>query len=150
MERITYQELPSEMFEKLSAIEDYIKESPLEFKLLELMKLRVSQLNGCAYCVDMHYKELKHARETELRLSSVCVWEETPYFSEKEKAVLTFAESLTRINSKPLDDKVFNSLLSFFNKTEISYLSLAITQINTWNRLMKAFTFTPGNYEVEK
>lgn len=150
MERITSQELPSGMFEKLMAIEDFIKESSLEFKLLELIKLRISQLNGCPYCVDMHYKELKHVGETALRLASLCVWEETPYFSEKERVVLTFAESLTRINSKPLNDKVFSPLLSFFNKEEVSYLSLAITQINSWNRLMKVFSFTPGNYEVEK
>lgn len=150
MERITYQDLPKGMFEKLQAVEAFINNAGLDQQLLELVRLRAAQLNGCAYCVDMHYKELRHLGETELRLSSLSVWEETPYFSEKERAVLQFTEALTRLNEKPIDDTVFNPLLNFFNKTEISYISLAIAQTNVWNRLMKAFQFTPGRYRVPK
>ena len=150
MERITYQDLPQGMFESLMGIESFIKNSPLPFSLLELVRLRVSQLNGCAYCVDMHHKELQHAGETDLRLSSVVVWQEAPYFTAKEKAVLAFSEGLTQLSGKPLADQVFDSLLSFFSREEIAYLSLAVCQINTWNRLMKAFGFTPGNYQVIK
>ncbi|GAA3613432.1 carboxymuconolactone decarboxylase family protein [Flavivirga amylovorans] len=148
MERISYTDIPEGLFKNLRAIEDLISNSPLENKLYELIKLRISQKNGCAYCVDMHYKELKHAGETELRLSSLCVWEETPYFSDKERIVLKFAETLTKINNSPIPEEVYTPLLAHFNKTEICYLSLAITQINTWNRLMKVFLFTPGNYKV--
>ena len=97
MERITYSDIPEGMFDQLMQIEDFINKSGLEFPLLELMRLRVAQNNGCAYCVDMHYKELKNAGETELRLSSLCVWEETPYFSEKERAVLHFTDTYFRI-----------------------------------------------------
>lgn len=150
MERITYRDLPKGMFEKLRAVEAYITESGLDFQLLELLRLRAAQLNGCAYCVDMHHKELKHLGETDLRLSSVCVWEETPYFSEKERAVLRYTEALTRLNDKPIPDNIFDPLLEFFNKMEISYLSLAIAQTNVWNRLMKAFRTTPGRYKVPK
>lgn len=146
MERISYGDIPAGMFEHLQKIETFIKESSLDNQLLELIKLRVSQKNGCAYCVDMHYKELKKTGETELRLSSVCVWEETPYFSDKERAVLTFADTLTKLQRAPISDTVYNSLLQFFDKQEICILTLAITQINTWNRLMKTFLFTPGNY----
>lgn len=146
MERISYGDIPKGMFEHLQKIEVYIKESSIDNQLLELIKLRVSQKNGCAYCVDMHHKELKKTGETELRLSSVCVWEETPYFSEKERAVLTFADTLTKLQRTPIPDAVYNSLLQFFDKKEICILTLAITQINTWNRLMKTFLFTPGNY----
>lgn len=148
MERITYQELPTGMFDKLREIEEMLAKTSIEHRLAELMKLRASQLNGCAYCVDMHYKELKHAGEDELRLSSVCVWEETPYFSDQERAVLKYTEALTQITPAPLADEVYNPLLNYFSKQEISYLTLIIAQINTWNRLMKAFRFTPGRYEV--
>ena len=150
MERITYQDIPKGMFEKLRAIEDFIDNSSLVPKLLELIKLRASQKNGCAYCVDMHYKELKHLGETELRLSSLCVWEETPYFTEKERAVLYFTDALTKLNRSPIANKVYNTLLDFFSKEEITYLTLAISQINNWNRLMKVFAFTPGNYKVNQ
>jgi len=150
MERITYQDIPKGMFENLRAIEDFIDNSSLDPKLLELIKLRASQINGCAYCVDMHYKELKHLGETELRLSSLCVWEETPYFTEKERTVLYFTDALTDLNSSPISNQVYNTLLDFFTKEEITYLTLAISQINTWNRLMKVFAFTPGNYKVNQ
>ncbi|WP_303317464.1 carboxymuconolactone decarboxylase family protein [Flavivirga abyssicola] len=148
MERISYADIPEGMFENLRVIEDFLNNSPLDNKLMELVKLRVSQKNGCAYCVDMHYKELKHTGETELRLSSLCVWEETPYFSTKERIVLKFAETLTKINRAPIPEDVYTPLLDYFNKNEVCYLTLAITQINTWNRLMKVFLFTPGNYKV--
>jgi len=80
MERINYQDIPNGMFDILMKIENFINESSLDFKLLEIVRLRVAQKNGCAYCVDMHHKELKNTNETDLRLSSICVWEETPYF----------------------------------------------------------------------
>ncbi|WP_298417139.1 carboxymuconolactone decarboxylase family protein [uncultured Kordia sp.] len=146
MERISYGDIPTGMFDYLRKTEDFIEKSSLEKQLLELIKLRVSQKNGCAYCVDMHYKELKKTGETELRLSSVCVWEETPYFTEKERAVLAFADSLTKLHRTPFPDEVYNPLLKFFSKEEICMVTLTITQINTWNRLMKTFLFTPGNY----
>ncbi|WP_430411443.1 carboxymuconolactone decarboxylase family protein [Kordia sp.] len=146
MERISYGDIPKGMFEHLHKIEAFIRESSLDNQLLDLIKLRVSQENGCAYCVDMHYKELKKTGETELRLSSVCVWEETPYFTEKERAVLTFADTLTKLQRAPIPDSVYNPLLQFFDKKEICILTLSITQINMWNRLMKTFLFTPGNY----
>ena len=148
MERITYQDIPNGMFENLRIIEDSIINSSLDRKLIEIIRLRTAQKNGCAYCVDMHHKELKHLGETELRLSSLCVWEETPYFSESERAVLYFTDTLTKLDRKPIPDNIYNSLLSFFSKEEICYLTLAISQSNTWNRLMKAFEFTPGNYKV--
>lgn len=150
MERISYQEVPTEIFEKLRAVEVYLENSSIDKQFLELLRLRISQINGCAYCVDMHSKGLKHLGETELRLNSVCVWQETPYFSNKERAVLHFAEKLTRITEEPLDDQYYDLLPSFFLKEEICNLTLAISQINTWNRLMKVFRFTPGNYKVSE
>lgn len=149
MERIKYQDLPNGLYENLRSIELFIENSTIDSHLIYLLKLRVSQINGCAYCVDMHHKELKHIGESDLRLSSLCVWDETHYFTEKEKAALTFAEALTITNAKPLPNKLFDNLLLHFSKTEISYIALAISQINTWNRLMKTFGTTPGNYKIE-
>ena len=148
MERINYQDIPNGMFDILMKIENFINESSLDFKLLEIVRLRVAQKNGCAYCVDMHHKELKNPNETDLRLSSLCVWEETPYFTDKERTVLQFTDILTKLNREPISDEVYNPLLDFFSKEEICILTLAISQINTWTRLMKTFQFIPGNYKV--
>ena len=150
MQRITYQDIPNGMFENLRTIEDSIINSTLDRKLIEMIRLRTAQMNGCAYCVDMHYKELKHFGETELRLSSLGVWEEAPYFSEKERLVLSFTETLTNLKSSSISKELFNNLSSHYSKEEICYLTLAISQSNTWNRLMKTFGFTPGNYKISE
>ena len=149
MERIKYSEVPSELFSNLRHIEDYLNESSLSLNLLELIRLRVSQKNGCAYCVDMHHKELQHLGETELRLSLLCVWEETSVFTEKERAALHYADVLTRLKRGPIEDADYQPLTTHFSKEEICLLSLTITQINTWNRLMKAFQFETGHYQVQ-
>ncbi|MDF1696729.1 MAG: carboxymuconolactone decarboxylase family protein [Saprospiraceae bacterium] len=149
MQNIEYQDLPLGMFEKLNEFENYIGESSLEFGLLELMRLRVAQLNGCAYCVDMHYKELKHIGESELRLASLCVWKETPFYNEKERVVLQFAEELTVLNSASELDPFIALLFAHFSKKQVAYLTLAIAQINTWTRLMRSFKFKPGHYKVQ-
>lgn len=148
MERITYSDIPKGMFDQLMSIENFINNSSIEIKLLELIRLRVAQKNGCAYCVDMHHKELQHLKETDLRLSSICVWQETPYFTEKERTVLQFTDTLTKLSRDPISDEIYTPLETFFSKEEICYITLAISQINTWTRLMKTFRFTPGNYKV--
>jgi len=148
MERITFNDLPKGLFEKLRAVETFISKAGLDKNLLELVRLRISQLNGCSFCVDMHHKELRYNGETDLRLSSLCVWKDTPYFSDQECTVLLFAEAVTVLDSKPIPKAVFNPLLTYFTKEQISYLCLAVTQINTWNRLMKVFRTTPGEYKV--
>ncbi len=150
MERISYQDTPKNMFEKLMVVEDYLNGSPLEMSLLELIRLRTAQLNNCAYCVDMHYKELKHLGESELRLSSLCVWSETPYFSDKERKALELTEILTRDSQSTISDEYFETLLSQFSKEEICYLTIAISHLSTWAKLMKTLKFTPGKYEVKK
>lgn len=148
MERITYNDIPKGMFEILNSTENFINDSTLDMSLLELIRTRVSQINGCAYCVDMHHKLLKHEGETELRLSSLCIWNSTPYFNKKEIAVLQFTDALTASDKTPITDSVFNNLLEYFSKEEVCFLTLAISQINTWTRLMKTFKFTPGQYEI--
>lgn len=147
MERLTYQEVPQELFNKLRAIEDYIHTSSIDSKLLDLIRIRISQINACAYCLDMHYKEIRHSGESELKLSMLSAWREVDLFTEVEKAVLSYAEALTLLSQKEIES-TFSNLLKHFSKEEISFISLTITQINTWNRLMKAFGFKAGLYKV--
>ena len=149
MQRIKLKDVPKEMVDHLMTIENFINKSSIDRSLLELIRLRVAQINGCAYCLDMHHKELKNLNESDLRLSSLCVWEETNYFSEKEMKVLLFTENLTKLSAGPISDKVYDPLLLFFSKEEISYLTLAVAQINTWTRLMKTFRFVPGYHKVQ-
>lgn len=121
----------------------YIKKSGLDLKLLELMYYRVSQINGCAYCLDMHHQEAILLGETELRLHTVAAWRECPYFTEKESAVLAFAEAVTHTH---IPDEVFDALTRFYTRQQIADLTLAIANINSWNRLNIAFRSTPGHY----
>lgn len=148
MERISFSEIPQDLMGKLIDLENYINNSGIEMKLLELMRLRVAQINGCAYCVDMHHKELKHLKETDLRLSSLMVWEETNYYTEKEKAVLNFAEKLSKLDGKPITDNDYEVVKKHFEKNEIVILTMGIAQINTWTRLLKTFQIEPGSYKV--
>lgn len=148
MERISYNEVPKGMFDAVMTVENYINSSPLSMQLLELIRYRVSILNSCAYCVDMHTKELKHIGDTETRIHAIGIWESTPYFTQKEQAVLAITDALTLLNTEPIAAQLFTELSVYFNKEEISHLTLSIAQINTWNRLMKSFEFTPGNYEI--
>lgn len=147
-ERIGYQELAPGLLQGMNKTESYLKKSGFDLKLLELVKYRVSQINGCAYCLDMHHKEAIHLGETQLRLHSLPAWRECPFYSDQEKAALAFAEALTNANQQEVEDEVFEELQAFFSKEEIALLTLGITQINAWNRINKAFRFTPGNYTV--
>ncbi|PCI35227.1 MAG: carboxymuconolactone decarboxylase [Flavobacteriaceae bacterium] len=150
MERITHPQLPKEMLSHLMAMETYLNTTFKDLQLLELMRLRVAQINKCGYCIDMHYKELKHTGETQLRINMLSVWKETSFFSEKEKVVLAFTESLTEIAHHEISDAMYQQLTVHFSIDEICNLTAAIAQINTWTRLVRTFKFTPGNYKVIK
>lgn len=150
MERISYQDIPVGMFESLMKVEGLVNESSIDFGLLELIRLRVSQKNGCAYCVDMHHEEAMHAGVSDSKLTSLVCWQEANCFSEKERVVLNFTDALTRLERAGLPDAIYNPLVAHFTKAEICFLTLCISQINTWTRLMKTFKFTPGMYKVQR
>ena len=150
MERISFNEAPQGMAQVVLNVEQYIGKSGLDKKLIALLKFRVSQINSCAYCLDMHYKEAIHAGETEKRLYSVSAWRETPYYSPKEKAALAFAETLTRMPEEENSDNIHYELSKYFSKQEIAVLTLAIAQINLWNRLVRSFGTVPGNYQIKE
>jgi AhpD family alkylhydroperoxidase len=147
-QRIAFSDANKSLFEGLFKSEMYLKKSGLDPKLLELIKTRVSQINGCAYCLDMHYKDAVAMGESEQRLYSLPAWKECPYYSEAERAALAYAEAVTNIPQQEVTDEVYNTLTRYYNKSEIADLTLSITSINTWNRFNIAFKTKPGGYKV--
>lgn len=129
----------------LFEIGGHLKNSTVEHNLLELVFFRVSQINSCAYCLDMHSKELRAAGEEEHRLYGLSAWKETPYYTLRERAALGWAEAVTACQ---VTDEVYSIITAEFSEAEVIDLTLAITTINTWNRLNLAFPNTPGTYKV--
>ncbi|OMQ13109.1 carboxymuconolactone decarboxylase family protein [[Flexibacter] sp. ATCC 35103] len=129
----------------LFAITGYIKKSGLEKSLLDLVDFRVSQINSCAYCLDMHSKEALATGETTQRLFGLSAWRETPYYTQRERAALAWAEAVTACE---VHDEVYALVKTEFSDEELIDLTLVITTINTWNRFNLAFPNTPGTYRV--
>lgn len=150
MERILQNELPAGLMETLLQTQHYVDNCGLDHKLLELVRFRVSQINSCAYCLDMHYKDAIAAGETPLRLISAAAWRETSYYSPKEQAALGFAETLTKLPADENSDDIHDGLKKYFSKEEIAKLTVAIAQINTWNRIVRSFGPEPGKYKVKQ
>ncbi len=125
----------------------YLAKSPLEKNLLHLVEFRVSQINGCAYCLDMHSKDLRAAGETEQRIYLLAAWRESPFYSERERVALEWAESLTTLNENGDSDEVYERAKKQFSETELIDLTLAVVAINGWNRLNIAFRTEPGSYQ---
>ena len=145
--RIDFQKTNPKPMQLMLAIEGYLKECGLDHGLLHLIKMRASQINGCAYCLDMHSKDARAAGESEQRLYALNAWEETPFFSERERAALAWTEALTLVTEGHVPDAVFDSVRAQFSDQEIVNLSLAITNINAWNRLCIALRAVPGTYQ---
>ncbi|MBD0331157.1 MAG: carboxymuconolactone decarboxylase family protein [Chitinophagaceae bacterium] len=141
--RIQPHEVSGAVMECLMKTETYLKGCSIDHKLLELIKYRASQINGCVNCLDMHHKEAIRLGETEKRLHTVAAWKESPFFTEKERAALAYTDALTLVSKSEIDDELFGELTRYFSKQEIADLTLAITQINTWNRINKAFKVVP-------
>jgi len=132
-------------------MEGYLrKESGLEHGLLELIKLRESQINGCAYCLDMHTKDARAAGEAEQRLYTVSAWRETPFFSDRERAALLWTEHITLISAEHVPDAIYEQVKAHFTEQELVNLTLAIIAINGWNRFAIAFRSVPGEYQPQK
>jgi AhpD family alkylhydroperoxidase len=143
--RIDYKKFPA--LQAMFGLQKTVHDSGLEPKLLELVKLRASQINGCAFCIDMHTKDARALGESEQRLYAVSVWEETPFYTEREKAALAWTEALTRISQDHVSDALYGRLREHFNEKESVDLTLAIVAINGWNRLAKGFRTVPGTYQ---
>ena len=128
-------------------LETYLRQCGLDTKLRDLINLRVSQINGCAYCIDMHWKDLRAAGETEQLLYGLDAWRESPYYSERERAALAWAEAVTRITDGHVPDEVFEEAQRQFNDEELANLTLGVVAINGWNRLNIALRTVPGKYQ---
>jgi AhpD family alkylhydroperoxidase len=131
-------------------VEKYARESGLETSLLELVRLRASLLNGCAYCIDMHTKDARAAGETEQRLFALSAWRETPFFTARERAALEWTESVTEIGASHAPDDLYARVRANFTEAELVSLTMAIVAINGWNRLAVAFRMVPGTYRVKQ
>ena len=145
--RIEYQKTTPQAVHAMLGLEHYVQGSELEQRLLELVRMRASQMNGCAYCLDMHSKDARAAGETEQRLYLLDAWRESPFYSERERAALAWTEALTRISkTRDVPDALYGEVRKQFNEKELTDLTLAIIAINGWNRLAIPFRSEPGHY----
>jgi AhpD family alkylhydroperoxidase len=145
--RIDYAQVAPGAFKAMAGLEAYVRGSGLDQKLVKLVKVRASQINGCAYCIDMHWKDARAAGETEQRLYGLSAWEESPYYTDRERAALRWAEAVTLVADGHVPDAAFDAVRPHFNDKELADLTLAITTINAWNRLSIAFRSVPGTYQ---
>ncbi len=142
--KINYNELSGKLVKQLIALGMATKEESLPKGLLDLVNIRASQLNGCAFCVDMHSKEAKIHGERELRLYHLTIWRESPLFSAQERAALEWTEAVTKLGEHGISDEVFQRVREHFSEKEMSDLTMAIGVINVFNRLNVSFPVTPG------
>lgn len=147
-ERINLANVNPGAIKSLLGVEKYLFHCGLDRKLLDLTYLRVSQINGCAYCIDMHWKDLRHLGETEQRLYSLNAWREAPFYTEPERAALAWAEAVTTLPDNEVPTAVFEEAHRHFNDEQLANLTLAIATINSWNRINIAFKREPGSYRA--
>jgi AhpD family alkylhydroperoxidase len=128
------------------AMEKALAESGLDHTIKHLVKIRASQINGCAYCIDMHTKDARAEGETEQRIYALSAWRETPFFNDKERAALDWTEKVTRVSNGVYDED-FAAVREHFDEKELVDLTWAIASINAWNRIAISFRSVPGDYQ---
>ena len=134
------------VMQAMLGLERQVRQAGFDHRLLDLVRMRASQINGCAYCLDMHSKDARANGETEQRLFGLDAWRETPYYSARERAALEWTEALTLVSEMHAPDDVYERVRAQFSEDEIVHLSLAIVAINGWNRLNVAARTVPGGY----
>ncbi len=145
--RVEVGKVASGAYQAMLGLERYLHQCGLEAPLLHLIKLRTSQINGCAYCLDMHWKDLRAIGESEQRLYSLDAWEECPYYTDRERAALAWTESVTKITEGHVPDEVYERVRKQFSEKELADLTFAIGTINMWNRLSISMRVEPGTYQ---
>ena len=145
-ERINVARVAPGAYNAMLGLEQYLHQSGLDEKLLILMKLRASQINGCAYCIDMHWKDLRALGETEQRLYGLDAWRESTYYTDRERAALNWTEAVTLITQGHAPDEVYEDVRRQFSEKEVADLTLAIATINAWNRLATSIRAPAGHY----
>ncbi len=141
--RLNWIKTSSDAYKAMLGLETVLEQSGIELPLLELVRLRASQINGCAYCVNMHASDARRGGESEKRLQTLCVWRDTGHFSPRERAALAWTESLTRLSSGHPDTAQYQALGEHFSEAEIVSLTLAIATINAWNLFGVGFDLQP-------
>lgn len=148
--RINYGAVDTDAVQAMLGLEKYVVKSGLEHSLIDLVKLRASQINRCAYCIDMHFIDARVSGETEQRLYSLDAWRETPFYTERERAALAWTEAVTVLTDGFVPDEVYELARSQFTEAELVSLTMAIIAINGWNRLSVSFRAVPGNYKSQR
>lgn len=148
--RIPLVKYSPEALKALQALERHVKATGLPESLIHLVKMRASQINGCAYCLDMHSKDARATGETEQRLYGLNAWEETPYYTPKERAALEWTESLTLVAETHVPDEVYERVRKEFTEQELVDLTYAVAAINAWNRLAISTRAVAGQYQPQK
>lgn len=148
-ERINYPKKAPKALKGMMELEKYVRSSSLKQPLYELVKMRASQINGCAYCLDMHSKDARAVGETEQRLYGLSAWREASYYSERERAALAWTEALTNISENEVPDELYESVREHFDEQELIALTMLVITINGWNRLSISFRTEPGSYKPE-
>jgi len=143
MQRVAYADIAPHTFKAMLGLEKALGESVLEHSLHELVRVRASQLNGCAFCVDRHSADALKAGESVRRLLALTTWEETPFFSARERAALRWTETLTLVAERHAPDAIYQEVAEHFSERELAELTFAIATINAWNRLGVGFAKQP-------
>lgn len=144
-ERLNYKKAAPGVYKAMLGLHEYLLSCGIDHKLLDLIYLRVSQINGCAFCIDMHWSDLKKAGEPDKKLYLLNAWKESPGFTERERAALEWAESLTLVSQTQAPDHVYDLVCQHFSDAELANLTLAVVTINGWNRLNVGFRTPPAN-----
>ncbi|GMV94861.1 MAG: carboxymuconolactone decarboxylase family protein [Candidatus Hydrogenedentes bacterium] len=145
--RLDYASVAPDGVKAMWGLEKYVHGCGLEPSLLELVKTRASQINGCAFCIDMHTKDARAGGETEQRLYALSAWRETPFFSDRECTALAWTEAVTNVAQTNVPDEVYELARQHFDEKELADLTLAVVAINGWNRLAVSFRKVPGTHE---
>lgn len=145
--RLDHKQHSPELFKKLVEFGTLVEKGSIEASLCHLVKIRASQLNGCAFCLDMHIKQARLHGERELRVHHLGIWRESPLFSERERAALEWTEVLTRLPEHGVADELYERVQGQFGDKELSDLSYVVMTINAWNRLGVAFRSVPGSLD---
>ncbi|MFY9805766.1 MAG: carboxymuconolactone decarboxylase family protein [Pseudonocardiaceae bacterium] len=145
--RLSLTELTADLYRRMAAVSSAVHSCGLDHQLLELIKMRASQINGCAYCIDMHSKDARARGETEQRLYALNAWRETPFYTERERAALALTEAITLITEGHVSDDVYEQARRVFDEKEVGQIVWAAAVINTWNRLAIAARSVPGGYQ---
>jgi len=148
--RLDYSKFAHEPLRSMYAIERYLHESGIDLKLLHMIKLRASQMNGCAFCIDMHWKDARAAGETDQRLYGLDAWRESPYYTDRERAALEWTEAVTLVSQTHVPDDVYERVRAHYPEKEIVDLTIAVGMINMWNRVAISFRAEPGKYQPPK